>query len=553
VAPARTLDPDQVHARRHLILATMCLSLVLIVVSVSSLNVAIPTLSTDLQPTQPELLWIVDAYALVFAGLLLPAGALGDRFGRKGALQVGLAIFGLASIAATFADGPGQLIVLRGVMGAGAAFVMPATLSIIVNVFPPAERAKAIAIWAAFAGAGGAIGPVVSGYLLDHYWWGSVFLANLPFVALALVIGAVIVPTSKDPNHGRLDPIGAVISVAGLLALLFGIIEAPEWGWGDARTIGLFVAAAALLAAFVGWELRSDHPMLDPRVFKLRGLATGSVAISTAFFAMFGMFFVIAPYMQYVLGYSPLAAGVRQLPAAFGMIVMAPRSAQLTARIGRRNAIAIGLTIVAVGLASMALYDEGTSYWAIAVALLVLGIGMGMAMPPSTDAVVSSLPLAKAGVGSAVNDVTREVGGALGIAVVGSVLSSGFRSSIEGSGVALPGPAGESIQAAMKVAGELGPDGGPLARAAELAYADAMPTAILVLVGAMLLGVIVTLVAMPRGRTVAGAAPGDQPLPDATPLDRELLDVEAALLLDRELLDATTPAPPPPAREADGA
>jgi EmrB/QacA subfamily drug resistance transporter len=541
VAPARTLNPEQVHARRHVILATMCLSLVLIVVSVSSLNVAIPTLSTDLRASTPELLWIVDAYALVFAGLLLPAGALGDRFGRKGALQIGLAIFGLGSIAASMASDPAQLIVLRGVMGIGAAFVMPATLSIIVNVFPPAERPKAIALWAAFAGAGGAIGPVLSGWMLDHYWWGSVFLVNVPFVLLALGVGALVVPTSKDPNHGRLDPVGAALSVAGLLALLYGIIEAPERGWGDALTLISFAAAAALLTAFVRWELRTDHPMLDPRLFRLPGLATGSIAITTSFFAMFGMFFVIAPYMQYVMGYSPLEAGVRQLPSAFGMIVMAPRSAAIAARVGRRIAVATGLSITAVGLLSMATYDGGTPYWHVGLALLVLGLGMGMAMPPSTDAVVSSLPLHKAGVGSAVNDTTREIGGALGIAVVGSVLSSGFRASIEDSGVALPGASGESIQAATRAAHELGPDGVALARATHAAYADAMPAAILVLVGAILLGVLATLLFMPKGQHPRAAADG--PADDALD-DTELDDLEAAVLLDDELVRATSPASP---------
>jgi EmrB/QacA subfamily drug resistance transporter len=445
-----------VYERRWVILGVLCLSLVLVVISVSSLNVALPTIQRALGASGTELQWIVDAYALVFAGFLLPAGALGDRFGRKGALQVGLVVFGVAALAGSLAGSPSPLIASRAVMGIGAALIMPATLSIIVNCFPMHERPKAVAVWAGFAGVGGALGPITSGFLLEHFWWGSVFFINLPVIALLLVLSALLVPTSKDPDGHPLDPPGALLSVVGLVALVFGVIEGPELGWTHWATIGGFVVAAIALTAFVFWELRTRYPTLDPRLFRNRAFASGSAAVTIAFFAMFGMFFLLTLYLQYVKGYSPLEAGVRVIPNALSLMLVAPRGPALVARFGVKRVVRAGFLLVATGFTILSFGTAATPYPVIALALVCCGTGMAVVMPPASQQIVGSLPLAKAGVGSAVNDVTREVGGALGIAVTGSIVASiygaraGFAAAIPDESVR--DAATESIGQAIVVA-----------------------------------------------------------------------------------------------------
>ena len=422
------IDPAVYH-RRWLILGTLCISLVMIVVAVSSLNVAIPRIQESLGASGTELQWIVDAYALVFAGVLLPAGALGDRFGRKGALQFGLVVFGLAVLLASRASDPSQLIAARAVMGVGAAFIMPSTLSIVMNSFPFHERPKAVATWAAFAGVGGALGPISSGLLLDHFWWGAVFFINVPLVLLLLGLSVPIVPTSKDPNGHPLDPVGALLAVGGLVSLVFAVIEGPERGWIDVVTIGAFILAAVLLVAFVRFELRKTNPMLDPRLFKLPGFGAGSATITLAFFSMFGMFFLLTQYLQFVKGYSPLGAGVRVLPSAIALIAVAPRAPALIARFGGRATLRAGFLLTGAGFALLATATRSSPDLLVLVALVFTGSGMSLVMPGASQQIVGSLPLAKAGVGSAVNDVTREVGGALGIAVAGSIVATAYRAS----------------------------------------------------------------------------------------------------------------------------
>ena len=423
--------PPDVYHRRRAILAVLCLSLVTIVVAVSSLNVAIPRLQEALAASPTQLQWIVDSYALVFAGFLLPAGALGDRFGRKGALQIGLVIFGVCALVASQATSPTMLIAARAVMGLGAALVMPATLSIIQNSFPAHERSKAVATWAGLAGAGAAIGPLTAGVLLEHFWWGSIFFINIPLVLLLLGLSVVIVPTLKDPHGHALDPIGALLSVVGLVSLVFAIIEGPEWGWGEPSVIGIFAAAAVFLVAFVVWELRAKLPTLDPRLFKLPGFGMGSLSITMIFLVMFGMFFLVTQYLQYVKGYSPLGAGVRTLPSAVMMVLISPRSPVLTARLGVRTMLRIGFVLIVGGFVQLGFLGVDSPYWHFALAIVFTGAGMALVMPPSTSAIISSLPLSKAGVGSAVNDVTREVGGAIGIAVLGSILNSFYASKLD--------------------------------------------------------------------------------------------------------------------------
>ena len=471
--------------RRWWTLAILCLSLVIVVLGNTVLNVALPTLTRRLDAGSSELQWIVDSYALVFAGLLLTAGALGDRFGRKGALTAGLAIFGAASATAAFATSASQLVVLRAVMGIGAALIMPATLSILTNVFPPHERARAIAVWAGLAGVGAAIGPIAGGFLLEHFWWGSVFLVNLPVVAAALVGGRLLVPTSRDPRQPPLDPTGAVLSIAGLGALLYGIIEGPNHGWTSPVTLGWLGAGFAVLVAFGAWELRAKFPMLDLRLFGNAQFSAACAAITLVFFAMFGTFFLLTQYLQLVLGYGTLEAGVRTLPMAVTMMIAAPSSARLVERFGSRRVVSTGLAVVAGGLLLLSTAEVDSPYLLVAASLVVLATGMGMSMAPSTAGIMASLPLGKAGVGSAVNDTTRELGGALGVAVLGSLLASRYAGALPESIPGLPEPVvaavRNSLGAALQVATGLPqPAGAALALSAREAFVDAMSVSLTV-------------------------------------------------------------------------
>jgi len=470
------------HSKRWWTLVVLCLSLVIVVVGNTVLNVALPTLVRELDASNSALQWMVDSYALVFAGLLLTAGALGDRFGRKGALQAGLIIFGVASTIAAFAGTSGQVVALRAVMGIGAALIMPATLSILTNVFPPHERAKAIAIWAGLAGAGAAIGPVASGFLLEHFWWGSVFLVNVPLVLSALIAGRFLVPTSKNPNTEPLDPVGAGLSIVGLSGVLYGIIEGPTHGWTSAATLGPLLAGLAVLVAFGVWELRAQHPMLDLRFFKNATFSSATAAINLVFFAMFGTFFLLTQYLQLVLGYSALEAGIRMLPMPFAMMIAAPSSAKFVEKFGSRKVVSNGLLLLGLGLLLLAQSDVDTPYWHLVASIVTMAIGMGLSMAPSTTGIMASLPLRKAGVGSAVNDTTRELGGALGVAVLGSLLASRFTAALPASIAQLPEAAQTAIRSslggAIGVARSLPPaTGGPLEAAAKAAYADAMSIA----------------------------------------------------------------------------
>lgn len=482
-------ERPEIHARRWFLLGVMCLSLVMVVMAVSGLNVAIPSLQRDLGATATDLQWIVDAYAIVFAGLLLSAGAIGDRFGRKRALMAGLAVFAIGSAIGALADTSSQVIVSRAVSGIGAAFIMPATLSLLTAVFPPHERGKAIAVWAGFAGAGGALGPLLVGFLLTgwwifpSFWWGSAFVVNAVTPVLVLVVVAIFAPRSKDDDATPLDPIGAVLSLFGIAALLFGIIEGPERGWGDGLVIGGFVAGVALLVGFVEWERRAEHPMLPMEYFRARPFSTGTGIITLGFMVMFGFFFLITQYFQFVKGYSPLRAGVATLPFAFTMIVMSPRSDAMVQRLGMNRVVAGGFTSMAAGFVVLGLIRPGTPYVLIAGALVLLAGGMAVTIAPATGAIMSSVPLNKAGVGSAVNDTTREFGGALGIAVLGSIVASQYRSGFDTGDLPpeVADVAGESVGAAVGVGAELGGAAGArLVEQAGVVFTDAVNVAFLV-------------------------------------------------------------------------
>ena len=476
------------YERRWWTLGVLCISLVMIVMANASLNVAIPTLARSLDARSSSLQWIVDAYSLVFAGLLLTAGSLGDRYGRRLALNGGLVVFGAASLFAVLSNSAPAVIGARAVMGVGAAFVMPATLSILAHVFPPNERPRAIAIWAGFAGLGAALGGIVSGALLEHFWWGSIFLINVFVVVVALTAGFFLIPRSCEKIHAPLDPLGALLSIAGLSALVYGIIEAPDRGWGSTQTLATFAVALMILAAFIVWELHVKDPMLDLRFFKNPRFTAATTAITLVFFAMFGSFFIFTQYMQFVHGYDPLSAGVRMLPWALAYMVSATQSAKMVERFGQRVVVSSGLLVAGGGLAIVAATSTLTSsYWLFALGLVVQALGMGMTTAPSTGAIMRSLPLHKAGVGSAVNDTTRELGGALGVAVLGSLVASHFRSSINDAVSGLPAQATHSLAEALQHAASVGgAHGGLIADAAKQSYVTAFDSTLWIAMGAVI-------------------------------------------------------------------
>lgn len=439
-APAPSASAVADDPRRWWTLAVLCLSLVLIVAGNASLNVALPDIQTRLGSSPSSLQWIVDIYGLVFAGLLLPAGALADRFGRKTALQGGLVVFGVAALAAVFGTETWHLIAARAVMGVGAAFIMPGTLSILTNVFhEPVERRRAISIWAGFAGVGGSVGTLVSGFLLEHATWASTFLVNVPLAALALLAGLKLVPNSSDPHEAKLDPPGAILAVAGLGLVLYGIIEGPGHGWLTAQTLGVLGAGVAVLAAFVRWELHTDHPMLDVRLFRIRSFALGSSTITLQYMAMFGLYFALAQYLQLAHGYSALKTAVIGLPIGVFAMIGAPLSAKNVARFGPRRVVGSGLLVSGSGLALIGFTSSATvSVVLIVIGFSLVGLGNGQTTAPSTTLIMGSVPRAKSGVGSAVNDLSREMGGALGIAALGSILTSVYRADIVGRLASLP-------------------------------------------------------------------------------------------------------------------
>ena len=502
---------EHAYKRRWLILLVLCFSLLVIVLDNTILNVAIPTLSKQLEPTNSQLQWMVDSYTLVFAGLLLTAGSLGDRFGRRGALQVGLVIFGFGSLLSALAGSADQLIATRAFMGIGGAFIMPATLSIITNVFPANERGRAIGVWAGTAGIGIALGPLTGGFLLEHFYWGSIFLVNLPIVAIGLTAGVFLIPTSRDPNASRLDPLGAVLSITGLTALLYAIIEAPQDGWTDPMILASFGVAIVLLGAFIWWQRTTDHPMLDVRFFKNPRFTAASTGITMTFFAMFGATFLLTQYMQFVLGYSPLEAGIRLLPFALIILVMSPLSARVVELLGTKVTVAAGLAIAGTALALMTGLQVSSSYGDLVWRMMLMAFGQALVMAPATESIMGSLPLAKAGVGSAVNDTTRQIGGALGVAIVGSVMSSAYTSKIgdlfagtPSAGSAAEQTAKDSLGGALAVAARAPQKLGQLLESvAKSAFVDGMHTGVVVAAGAAFLGAIVAALWLPaRARDV---------------------------------------------------
>jgi EmrB/QacA subfamily drug resistance transporter len=446
------MDAPAPNPRRWAILAVLCLGLLITGIDGTIVNVALPTLVRDIHASNSQLQWVVDAYTILFASTLLIAGNTGDRLGRKRCFVVGLVVFIGGSLGCALVHTPGTLIILRAVEGLGAAFIMPATLSILTNVFTDnAERARAISLWAGVSGLGVAIGPLAGGYLLGHFWWGSIFLVNVPVVAVALIGALILVPESLDPDAPPLDLVGTLLSTVGLVALLYAIIEGPTRGWSSPLILGMAVAAIVLLVGFVLWERRTDHPILDVTFFANPRFTAASISVTLVFFAMFGSLFFVSQYLQFVLRYTALQSGIRLLPVAGILMVAAPLSARLVARFGTKRVVAAGLVLVAASLLLFSRASDSSGYPLVAGVLVVIGAGMGLAMAPATDSIMGSLPPQKAGVGSAMNDTTREIGGALGVAIMGSITSAVYSSRIEhSSGFASLAKASPAAAAAVK-------------------------------------------------------------------------------------------------------
>jgi EmrB/QacA subfamily drug resistance transporter len=496
-------------------LVVICLSVFVVSVDATIVNIALPTLSRELDADTAQLQWIVDAYTLVMAGLMLSVGSLSDRYGRRGWLSSGLALFAVTSAVAAQVSSADALIWARAAMGVGAAVIFPATLALITNIFTDAVvRAKAIGLWAAMVGVGVAAGPITGGWLLEHFWWGSIFLVNVPIAAVSIGGGLLFVPTSRDPAAPPVDVAGLLLSAIGVTALVYTIIEAPNVGWTGDRTIAGFGVAAAVLVAFALWEWRTPHPMLDVSVFLNRRFSGGSLAVTAGFLTLFGFIFVITQYFQFIKEYSAFETGVRLLPVAVSIAAASIVGPRVVEKIGTTAAVAGGLAIFAGGLGWASTVDAGTPYMTIAMQMLLLGGGLGLTFSPATEAIMGSLSIDKAGVGSGVNDTTRELGGTLGVAIVGSVFASVYSNRLGSDAVlaAMPGEVRStmerSIAAAHQVIPQLPVDRIAVVRdAVDHAFLDGLQMGSLVCAGIALGAAVVVALALPaRARQTAPVA-----------------------------------------------
>ncbi|MFD0398439.1 MFS transporter [Kitasatospora sp. NPDC059811] len=514
-APPRV--PEAIHRRRWAILCTLVLALLVVVLDNSILNVAMKTIATPapvgLGASQSDLEWSINSYTLVFAGLLFTSGLLGDRFGRKRALLGGMVVFGIASLLSALAASPGELVGYRALMGVGAALAMPATLAIIMNVFERSEQPKAIGIWAGAVGLAIAIGPITGGLLIEHFWWGSVFLVNVPIVIVAVIAMVVLVPESKDPNPGKLDPIGVLLSIIGLVALIYGIIKGGELADFTAAEAWVPTLIGVLaLAAFVWFERRTRFPALDVTWFRNKVFSASVVVVGVVFFALMGVSFFGVFYIQSVRGYSALQAGLLMLPLAVAQLLFAPRARLVVDRFGVAATAAVGMLLIAVGFVGYTLLGVDTPIWVLIVLGLLMGTGMAHVMPPVTVAIMASLPREKAGAGSAVNNTFRQVGGSLGVAVLGAVLSTVYRDGMADTLNQLPddlrGKAGESLEATLAIAERMGPKGAALIGPADDAFVSAMHVVASLSAGITVVGALIAWFLLPRRSAAPGGPAG---------------------------------------------
>jgi EmrB/QacA subfamily drug resistance transporter len=491
---------------RWLTLAVLCVSLLVVSLDNTILTVALPTIERVLHASSSQLQWIVDAYVLVFAGLLLTLGSLGDRIGRKVVFMAGLALFAGGSTLCAFASTPDRLIAARAFLGIGAAAIMPSTLSILINLFPePAERAKAIGIWSGTSGLGVAIGPVAGGWLLAHYWWGSIFLVNVPIALAGLVAAALACPSSKNPASKRPDPVGAALSIAGMALLVWGIIDAPERGWSSPVVLAAIIAGAVVLAGFVAFERRSSHPMLEIGFFRSLRFSAAMAAMAMVIFALMGTLFLVTQYLQFSLGYSPLDTGLRVAPVALLLLVAAPASMLAVHRLGTKPVVFTGMALIALGLYLISRVHVGAGYSDLLPAFILLGIGTGLSLAPSTDAVMGTLPLEEAGAGAATNSAALQVGAALGVAVLGSLLNTRYQNLVAPALARYPVPTGilelilGSVGGALAVAARVpGAAGHELAALAERGFVSGLDLAMVVGAGVVLAGALVAVLLIPN-------------------------------------------------------
>ena len=519
-------DTPEPYARRWQALAVLSASLLVICIDNTILNVALPSLRAALDVDSSQAQWIVDSYLLVFASLLLVGGTLGDRFGRRRALFIGLTIFGAGSVLASLSGSAHELIAARALMGVGAAGIMPATLSILTNIFPEEERPKAIAAWAGVSGLGVALGPVVGGLLLEHFDWTSVFLVNVPIVIVALVAGKILIPESRDPESPRVDVVGAALSIVGLTSVVWGLIEASDRGWTAPPILGAFALGGAVLAAFLVWERRVRQPMIDIEVFRNLRFSAASLSVMLVFFGLMGTVFMLTTYLQTVLGYSALDAGIRMLPVAVGLIVGSRLAVTVAEAWGSKVAVAGGLVIVAGGLEILSRADLDSGYTLVATALGVLGLGIGLAMTPATEAIMGALPKEKAGAGSAMNDVLRELGGTLGVAVLGTLLAGTYADRMDGAVSSVPDPVAttslDSVDGAHAAAAQLGGDVAPtLITSADQAFVTAMGSTTEIAAAVALAGALVALLFLPARRKHSEATAAT---PEPLELERDVPD-----------------------------
>jgi EmrB/QacA subfamily drug resistance transporter len=478
------MDTSTIQRRRWVILGVLVVGLLAIVIDNTVLNVALKTIASPagkggIGATQSQLEWAINSYTLVFAGLLFTFGVLGDRLGRKRVLIAGLVLFGLGSLFSAYSHSPDVLIAARAVMGLGGAAVMPQTLSIIANVFEPGERARAIGIWTSAVGIGVAIGPVLGGLLLAHFWWGSVFLINVPVTIGGVIASIILVPESRNPAAGRIDYVGVLASILGLVLLVFGIVQGGDGeSWGSLGVLGPVLGGLVVLGLFAWYESRIEHPSLDVRLFKIRALSASVGTVALLFFGFGGVYFFSSFYLQNVRGYSPLETGLLAVPFALGQFALSPRASSLVNRLGVRPVMATGMLANAVAIGGWAFLDQSSPIWIVAIMFFVQGAGLGLAVPTATATIMQALPRERAGAGSALTNTARQIAVALSVAVLGSILSSAYRSSLNPTLAHLPAAArngaGESITATQAVAAQLGHAGQFLLDPANAAFVDAM-------------------------------------------------------------------------------
>ncbi len=507
-----TLKNTREYRMRWVTLVVIAISVLIVVLDSTIVNIALPTLQRELGTTIAELQWIITTYIMVFGALMLTTGSLADRWGRARLLQLGIIVFAGGSLAAAFASSAWQLIMWRAIMGVGGAMILPATLAIITNVFPREERGKAIGVWAGLNGIGIALGPIIGGLIIDSLKWNWIFLINLPIAAVALIAGWFLVPDSRDPKPKRLDIPGTLLSIAALSSLVFGLIQGGQEGWGDPTVIASLAGAAVSIFLFILWERHTDHPMLEIEFFKNRRFSAGVGAVSLMALAMIGVTFGLTLYMQFVQGYTALETGLRFVPLALGILIGASTADRVVARLGTTRVIIMGFAGAAIAGALASFWQVETAYWQLGAVFFGMGFFLGYIAAPATDAVMGALTEAKAGIGSAMNTVSRMVAGAIGVAVIGSALSTVYSSSFGKAVAAIPNlpteiveAASDSVGAAVTIAQQLpAPLSDLLAQAAKESFMDGWQVMALITCGMSIIGAIVILRFMPprHGGTV---------------------------------------------------